>query len=207
MKLIDITQPLEEGMNVWPGDTEFTHQPSMQISGGDSVNVAGITMSTHTGTHIDAPFHVDRNGRTIDELPLEYFTGEAIVVDLVGKKAINPEDLDSVDLKGVKKVLFRTAAEESGHSYHGFPEVSPDLAEKLKKAGVHLIGVDFPSVDPLESKELRTHHALNGAGIAILEGLHLYGVKPGFYELTAFPLRLRGGDGSPVRAVLRETIR
>ncbi|PYZ98370.1 arylformamidase [Alteribacter lacisalsi] len=204
MKLIDITQPLRKNMEVWPGDTPFSLRPSMQISDGSSVNVAEVTMSTHTGTHIDAPFHVNQEGETIDTLPLDYFTGEAVVIDLTGKNIITPEDVSSAVLKGVKKVLFKTAANETGHSYSAFPQVASELAVKLKEAGVHLIGVDFPSVDPLESKELRAHHELNKAGIVILEGLNLFGVKPGYYELTAFPLRLSHGDGSPVRAVLKE---
>ncbi|WP_026689537.1 cyclase family protein [Alteribacter aurantiacus] len=204
MKMIDISQPLQAEMNVWPGDTPFTYEPMMKTSDGDSVNVAKMTMSTHTGTHMDAPFHVNGKERKIDELPLDFFNGEAVVIDITDAKTITVDSIQSIPFKGVKKVLFKTTTSHGGHTYEGYPEIDPGIPPFLQQAGVHLIGVDFPSVDRLTSKELPIHHALNKAEILIVEGLDLSKVKQGFYELYCFPLPLADGDGSPVRAVLKD---
>ncbi|MBM7094595.1 cyclase family protein [Bacillus sp. H-16] len=204
MKFIDITQTLRENMNVWPGDTAFSYEPMLETKKGDSVNVGRITMSSHTGTHIDAPFHVNGEEKTMDELSLDLFTGEAMVIELDNIKTIDSSYIESIPLNGVKKVLFKTTSRPGGHSYEDYPEVAPALADFLKQAGVHMIGVDFPSVDPLTSKELKAHHALNKAGIIILEGLDLSQADQGRYELFCFPLKLKHGDGSPVRAVLKQ---
>ncbi|UCZ54836.1 arylformamidase [Bacillus shivajii] len=206
MSWIDISQTLKEKMDVWPGDTHFKYDTTMSIEEGDSVNVGTITMSSHTGTHMDAPFHYDTNGLKLHELPLEYFHGETLVMDVLGKKVIEVDDVKGIDFKGVKKVLFKTR-QNGPASYDDFTILSPQLATYLSEKNIHLVGVDSPSVDPLTSKELKAHHALKEANIFILEGLVLNEVKQGFYELFAFPLKIEDADGSPVRAVLKDNKR
>jgi arylformamidase len=203
MKIIDISQKLNSRTPVWPGDTPFSFALNWSKEDTGSVNVGNIKFSAHTGTHIDAPFHFDDEGKKVADLPLESFFGKALVIDISGKESIGAEDLESLDLKDVTQLLVRT---NSWADKSAFPSEITYLHENigpfLKKNGIRLIGVDVPSVDPLDSKELPAHHSLQQNGIGILEGIVLDGVKAKIYELAAFPLSLEEADGCPVRAVL-----
>lgn len=204
MKFIDITRPLHTGMPVWPGDTpaEFTLVATQ--AAGASCNVGRLHLSVHSGTHADAPFHYNDAGATIDALAPERFVGPARVVDVRGLATITPAALAAHDFAGTPRALFRTDAWTQPDAFPpAWPLLAPDLPAWLAERGVGLVGLDVPSVDAPDSKELALHHALDRAGILILENLDLRGVEPGCYELIALPLRVRGGDGSPVRAVLR----
>lgn len=205
MKIIDISQPLHNQTPGWPGDTPFQYQVSWSKEQSGSVNVGMIKTSTHIGTHIDAPFHFDNEGKRVIDLDLELYIGDALVVDLDGLDSIGAEDFKGIDLSGVRRLLIRTGCWKERSQ---FPEsitfLRPNLAPFLAQQGVGLIGVDVPSVDQLDSKELEAHHSLKENGIHILEGIVLEDVKPGKYELVALPLPLVEGDGSPVRAILRE---
>jgi len=205
MKIIDISRRLENGTPTWPGDTPFSYEVSWPKEVSGSVNVGKLTMSIHTGTHVDAPFHFDSEGKRVLALDLNIYIGRAMVIDLTDKKSIGSEDLAAFDFNGCERLLLRTG---SWKNPSVFPDeitiLHPDLGPFLKEKGVRLIGVDVPSVDPLESKELPAHHSLDFHGIHILEGLDLSGVKPGEYELIALPLPLAEADGSPVRAILRK---
>ena len=204
MTLIDISQPLKRGVPVWPGDTEFSFDLAWRKEESGSVNVGRITMSTHTGTHIDAPFHFEDDGIKVIELDPAVYVGHARVIDLLGVESIGAEDLEGQIPGGVARLLIRTG---SWRDRNGFPEsityLRPDAAPFLADRGVRLLGVDVPSVDSLDSKDLPAHHALHANGVHILEGLVLDEVEPGDYELISLPLPLQESDGSPVRAVLR----
>lgn len=204
MKIIDISRRLENGMPVWPGDTPFHYEVSWSKAESGSVNVGSLSMSTHTGTHVDAPFHFDDNGKKIIELDLELYMGPVRVVDMSGKVSIGAKDLANVDLEGMERVLFRTQSWQNPIEFpEKIPHLDADLGPFLAERGIRLIGVDVPSVDPIDSKDLHAHHSLNENGIHILESILLDEVEPGDYELIALPLPLVEGDGSPVRAVLR----
>jgi arylformamidase len=204
MKIIDISRRLENGMPVWPGDTLFHYEVSWSKAESGSVNVGSLSMSTHTGTHVDAPFHFDDDGKRIIELDLELYIGPVRVLDMTGKKSIGAKDLEDVDLEGMKRVLFRTRSWQNATEFpEKIPHLEADLGPFLAERGIRLIGVDVPSVDPIDSKDLHAHHSLNHNGIHILESVLLDKVEPGDYELIALPLPLVEGDGSPVRAVLR----
>lgn len=204
MKLIDISQPLRDGMPVWPGDTEFSFELSQTKEESGSVNVGRITMSAHTGTHIDAPFHFDNTGSKVLDLDPSVYVGPVRIIDLSGVESIGESELSGHDLDGVGRLLIRTG---SWTDRSAFPTsityLRPDTASFLSEKGIRLIGVDVPSVDPLESKELPAHHALRENSIHILEGVVLDDVELGDYELISLPLPLQEADGSPVRAVLR----
>jgi arylformamidase len=191
-------------MPVWPGDTEYAFTLAWTIAQSDSVNVGRLELSTHTGTHVDAPFHFDDSGAKVHELDLDRYAGPARVVEVSGCSSIGAGELRERDISGVTRLLIRTG---SWTDRERFPDeicyLRPDAAEYLAECGVGLIGVDVPSVDPIESRELPAHHALLGRDIHILEGIVLDGVEPGDYELLALPLPLRDADGSPVRAALR----
>jgi len=194
--LHDITRKLELGMAVWPGDTPFQRN---DVDWG-SVRVGAITASLHSGTHCDAPSHFAPGGTDIASLELETYIGPAQVVDVRGMNPIGPYAIGSVV---APRILLRTDAWPAGNS---FPETIPALTTEaidyLRAHGVRLLGLDVPSVDPIDSKTLDNHHALAAAGIAIVESLDLSAISPGIYTLVALPLPIVGGDASPVRAIL-----
>ncbi len=206
MRIYDISQPLNEKIAVWPGDQKFRLKWTMRIQEGDSCNVSAVTMSVHTGTHLDAPFHFDEEGCDVGNVPLQCCMGPARVAEVPPcEKSISAAYLKSLDWRDVERVLFRTR--KDGCSDQAFSRdytcLSEDGAEYIAGRGLRLVGVDAPSVDLYSSKTLLCHKILNKKGVAILEGADLSGVPAGDYELICLPLKFSGLDGSPVRAVLR----
>ena len=207
MRLHDLTLPLSSATVPWPGDIGFTRTQTMHIAEGAIVNLSSMAMSLHNGTHADAPWHFDDAGVTMEQVPLEPYLGPAVVVEAFGcgTEGIPAAAFDGVDLAAAPRVLIKTAPQQDRtHFPNDFAVLTPGAVARLAAAGVQLIGVDVPSVDKPDSKDLPNHHALGAAGIFILENLHLGPVPPGRYELIALPLALAGADASPVRAVLRE---
>ena len=176
----------------------------MQIQNGASVNLGAITMSLHTGTHADAPYHFKEDGADINQLSLEKFIGPAFVVEVFDSPQIQIEHVRSLDFSRVKRVLFKTKAShlEDSDWDNDFLSLATETAEILGKRGIQLVGMDSPSVDPMKSKTLDTHKMLARYGIVNLENVNLAQVPAGEYQLIALPLKLKGLDASPVRAVL-----
>ena len=201
---IDITQTLKAGIPNWPGDTPFQFEVGYTKEQTGSVNIGKMTTSMHIGTHADAPFHFDQNGEKMDQLDVNVFIGQCFVMDCRGTAEITREILSSVDFKGVQRILFKTLDTISPQFPTTIPVIHPNVAPFLQDKGVVLVGVDNPSVDPLDSKEVSAHHALYEAGIHIVEGLVLETIEQGFYDLIALPLKVAGADGAPVRAVIRK---
>ncbi|MBW3494254.1 arylformamidase [Bacillus mycoides] len=201
---IDISQPLNNDIATWPGDTPFSYEVSWSKEDSGSVNVGKLTMSIHTGTHIDAPFHFDNDGKKVLDLDIQVYVGPARIIDVSNLESIGKKELENFHLEGVERLLLRTS---SHGKVNEFPDVIPhlraDIAAFLSEKGIRLIGVDVPSVDPLDDKELAAHHQLFKHGIHILENVVLDHVVDGDYELIALPLALTDADGSPVRAVIR----
>ena len=200
--LTDISRPLSNSTAHWPGDTPFDFGLPVRREAGSGINVGAFTASTHFGTHLDAPFHFIDSTETIDKLDLSVCYGDALVVDVCGHSLIGPEFLpDTLP----KRVLLRTDSWLASAEFPAsIPTLSLEAVRKLAALNVVLIGVDVPSVDQLDSKDLPIHHALYRAGITILESLFLVDVTPGSYLLAAFPLLITGGDAAPARAVLIE---
>ena len=201
-RVFDVSRPVGPDTAGWPGDVPFAFALSWKKSAGASVNVGAITGSVHTATHCDAPFHFDDAGATVDQLPPGTFVGPAWVVDVRGTESWQSR-LESLDFAHTPRVLFRTGGwPDTAQFPAAIPVMEPTLPAWLAARGVKLIGVDVPSVDPLDSKVLDNHHALGRANVAIVEGLWLDAVPPGRYDFVGLPLKLTGADGSPLRAVL-----
>lgn len=205
---IDVSRPLADGVPAWPGDPPWRYRLAASIAGGDPANVGEVSGTTHAGTHVDAPFHIDPTGAAIDALPLETFAGPAVLADVsAAGDRIEPDDIESalasVSANPLERLLLRTGCDWST----GFPgrwrALSAEAAEWCVASGLVLLGTDAPSVDPADSAALASHRALAAGGIAILESLVLAGIDPGRYALVAFPLHWVGADASPVRAALR----
>ena len=204
MKLIDISRPIYTGMPHWPGDTAAEFQLVATIPHGAAVNVGRLALSIHTGTHGDAPFHYNEAGAKIDEVPVGTYVGPARVVDIRGHATVTTALLAALDFSTTPRVLFKSDSWPDPAIFPpDWPLLAIDVPSWLGARGVKLIGLDVPSVDHRDSKDLPLHHACDAAGLVILENLDLRAVVPGVYELIALPLKIRGGDGSPIRAVLR----
>lgn len=201
-KIIDISMELGDTTPEWPGDIPFSYELSVTKQQSGSVNVGNLKTSTHIGTHIDAPFHYDDQGLKIDELPLDVYLSKAQVMDVSGLEEISPSDFKSLE-SGVTALLLKTASwKERSKFPENWPVFDASVAKWLADNGVALLGVDVPSVDPKTSKELPMHQAMNRHQRFILEGIVLDDVAEGVYRLVALPLKIKGGDGSPVRAIL-----
>ena len=191
-------------MPVWPGDSPVEFSLSASIARGSDANVGRITMGLHASTHADAAYHYNESGLPIDEMPLDLFVGPVRVVDIRGHALITPALLTNLDFNATVRVLFRS---DTWTDMSAFPKEWPALDKAtpawLAARGVRLIGLDVPSVDSLTSTGMPTHHLLDRAGIFILENLDLRDVPAGVYNLIALPLRIKGADGSPIRAVLQ----
>lgn len=206
-KLYDISRTLSPSVATWEGDTPFSLQDTLTISGGDSVNVLKLTMSIHTATHIDAPYHFDNHGEKTHDLDLAPYWGLAQVISIqkAPGELFSPEDLAKIEIQA-PRILVHSFASSLPDTH--FPQEinypSLEFVQHLKDHAVMLFGTDAPSMDAITDATLPAHHALHHANIALLEGLNLSDVPDGLYELTALPIKIQDGDGSPVRAVLRE---
>jgi arylformamidase len=204
MKLIDITHPHSNSLAPWPDDTPFQFRLAVTIRGGYSCNVGQLACSIHTGTHMDAPYHYNDTGRTIDQIDPALLIGPARVFDARGHDPIAREVFAGLDGRATPRVLVRTNHCDDKTVFPArIPTLAPGVPAWLGAQGVRLIGLDLPSVDQIDSKTLPIHHALDDAGLVIVENLDLRGAAPGVYELIALPLKIAGADGSPIRAVLR----
>ena len=207
--LRDISVMLNPDTPEWPGDTPFTCGWASLISAGASVNVSSYSSSPHAGTHADAPIHVREDWAGSHELSLDAFFGPAIVVDVSSlAKEIEIEELEKIQsLPFVERLLLRTGRTiASGAFPEDWPTLSESCVRTLLGRGLRLLGVDAPSVDQRDSKNLPVHHMLFSENAAILENLDLRRVTPTMYELMAFPLKLMALDAAPVRAVLRQIV-
>ena len=205
-QIFDISRTLNASIATWPEDYKFGLAETLAIEKGAAVNLSRISMSIHTGTHVDAPYHYLNRGAGVEEMALYPFWGPAQVVTIDQESGpMSVDDFSHVDLSLAPRILVRTNAGDLSEAI--FPETisypSLALVDHFGKHRIILYGVDAPSVDKLDSKSMEIHKALYSKQIHILEGITLKGVPDGIYELAAIPLKIEGADGSPVRAVLR----
>ncbi|WP_029013058.1 arylformamidase [Niveispirillum irakense] len=204
-KIWDISQKVRVGIPVWPGDSPYQEERTWSIGPGCPVNVCQISLSTHTGTHTDAPLHYDADGAPMGEVPLDLYLGPCQVLTIPqGVALIEPGHVMPFLRPDMTRLLVRTFTRFPDQWQADFAAWSPLLIMALAEQGVRLIGTDAPSVDPQDSKTLDAHMCVRRHGLAILEGLVLDDVPDGVYELIALPLKLATADASPVRAVLRQ---
>lgn len=206
--LIDISPIIDSTIAVWPGDTPFAQTMNLEMASGANLTLSDIRTTLHVGAHTDATSHYSPGGEDIASRALHFYVGPCDVLHVrVPRGArIVPDQIASKAIQS-PRVLLRTGTFPDPRRWNDdFAALSPELIDFLHDRGVILVGIDTPSVDPFDSKALESHQALARHGMANLEGLVLDGVDEGRYELIALPLRIRGGDASPVRAVLRALV-
>lgn len=205
-RIIDISPEISEKIAVFPGDTKFSRQMLLDKKKGDNLTLSSITTTVHLGAHADAPNHYDKKGKGIAARPLDFYLGpcQVIRVKLKPGERILPKHLRKRTIQA-PRVLFRTDSFPNPNRWNkNFNGLSPELILELHSKGVRLVGIDTPSIDPADSKELESHAALLACDMAVLEGIVLSEAEEKNYELIALPLRIAGADASPVRAILIE---
>jgi arylformamidase len=198
-RIYDITRPLAPGSIVYPGDIvpRFLQQDHGQYFTTD------IRMSTHSGTHIDAPVHYLEEGASIDQVPFAALMGWCRVVDLSEvDRAIVASDLRE-NLNDSDKVLLKTSFSDKCEFDENYPGLTPEATRFLTQSGITCIGTDAPSIEEFSGTG-DVHRMLLSNDTIIIELLDLHGVREGDYWMIALPLRLRGLDGSPCRVLLFE---
>jgi arylformamidase len=201
--ILDISLPIYAGMPVYPGTAE-TEIKEVKSGSGSSV-LSEITMTSHAGTHIDAPSHSVAGGQSIDEFDLSVFYGPCRVLDLTAcQTAVTKADLAGADIQKGERILLKTHNSVRGFAdfYPDFVYLEPEAAAYLAEQQIALVGVDALSVKQRGAPDNSSHTNLLAKNIAIVEGLNLAEVEAGSYTLVALPLAFRGLDGSPARAVL-----
>ncbi|MFZ2456736.1 MAG: cyclase family protein [Candidatus Altiarchaeia archaeon] len=204
MKIIDISMPISRGMTVYPGDPKVDIRKEKTLR-TDGVVVSKITMGLHTGTHIDAPLHYLPGGKTIEEIPLESLTGDALVCDLsYAVDCIGAKDLRKFPIKKGDIVFLKTknsgvtAKRFSGEYVH----LDADGADYLVKKRIKAVGIDCLSIERSDSTDAAVHKKLLRKDIPIIEGLVLGHVAEGRYLTHCAPLKIKGAEAGPARCVL-----
>ena len=203
---VDISVPVSETMITWPSDPEPEFEWDKTMAQGGSSNTSRFSMGSHNGTHVDAPLHFVEGAAPIDEVALDILIGPARVLHMTGKDVITAEDIENAGLEGAERILFKTDASgfwADDHFHETFPHLDDEAARHLVETRVKLIGVDYLSVEQYKGRTRQTHKILLGGGIVLVESINLSGVEPGDYELICLPIRMKGMEAAPARALLR----
>ncbi len=205
MAIFDISIGIDESLPLWPGDPELRLHWAAKIEQGDLVNLTELSMSIHTGTHIDAPLHFLPQGKSIDNLNIDVFVGEAQVVAI-------PQEVDLITVEILRKlptinasrVLFKTKNSQfwgTRNFQRDYVALEASAAQWLVDQGVQLVGIDYLSIAPFNDP-VPTHKILLSNNVVIIESLDLRSVEPGLYTLICLPLKLVGREAAPARAIL-----
>ncbi len=202
--IYDLSPPISERLQAWPGDTPPAREVLLDMRRGDHLTLSTLRATVHLGAHADAPSHYGLHAPAIHERNLEYYLGPCQVmrVSVPPRTRITPAMLPG-SVTAERLLLATGTYPNPEHFNPDFAALAPELVEWLRDKGVKLVGIDTPSVDLFDSKDLPAHQRFLKHDMAILEGLVLGHVPEGRYELIALPLRLVGFDASPVRAILR----
>jgi arylformamidase len=192
----------------YPGDPPYQRELVCAIKKGEICDVSRLEMSAHAGTHIDSPSHfIADSGKTIDRYPAQEFIMPAWVLNIENKKAVHREDIETIDIQPGDALLFKTENSRSGRCKSGifskeYVYLTPEAAEFCVGKRVRLVGIDYISIEKQGDDLFPTHKIILGNNIFILEGINLAEVVPGKYTLLCLPLKISGGEASPVRAIL-----
>ncbi len=209
--IYDITPVVSERIGVFPGDTKFQRNILLDIAKGDHIGLSSLTTTVHLGAHADAPNHYMSHGEGIGDRDLTRYLGRCLVLrakakpgDRIAKKHFSPQTQALLLLEPFPaRILVFTGSFPNPEKWNSdFNSFEPALIDLWAQAGVKTIGIDTPSIDPEDSKDLPSHQMVAKHDLSILEGLVLNHVPEGFYTLIALPLKIENADASPVRAIL-----
>jgi len=204
-KIIDVSLTISKKLVIWKNDPKVKIREVQSLKKGDKVNLTEIKFGVHTGTHIDAPSHFLKNGKTVDKLDINNFFGQVSVIEIKNKKVIEPEDLKNKIL--CDKVLFKTDNSkfwlDKNHKFTtNYTTITANTAKYLVSKKIKLVGIDYLSIGRTGIDNDITHKILLRNNIIILEGLNLSKVEEGLYEIICAPLKIKECEGSPARVFL-----
>jgi len=216
---IDISVTMRDGMVHWPGDADCKVTLAVKLGTrprGSKVkspcNITHLSLSAHTGTHMDAPRHFIADGQTMESMPLDATIGPCRVIEIKHDRLITVDEVRPHKLKHGERILFKTRNSvrswrlaKTGRFDKNFVHLPAATARYLVERGVRTIGIDYLSVGGWQRDITECHQVLLGAGVWIIEGLDLSKVGPGAYNLICLPLKILRSDGAPARAVLHQT--
>ena len=205
-RLIDISMEVYSGMMVWPGDDGVDLHRVQKLEEGAHSNLSRLVCGVHTGTHVDAPFHFIPGGKTIEQVPLEALIGPAWVAEFPDIQRIGAAELKAAGIpKGTERLLLKTRNSKALGRTNAFREDYAGLDESgakwILETGIRLVGNDYLSV-ACRDQTGPVHKLLLGAGIIFVEGLALEEVPPGACRFYCLPIKLKGSDGAPARAIV-----
>lgn len=203
----DISLILGEGSATYPGDSPYSRHIDSSIAAGADYNLSTLKLSAHAGTHIDSPAHFIEDAKTLDQYPINGFIRQARVVFVKDGESVKPQDFEDINLKKGDAVLFKTQNSLCGLSSNSlfseeFVYLSQEAAELCVDMGLSLVGIDYISIDRYGDDTEPVHLMLLKNDVLILEGIDLKDVPPGRYVLIVLPLRIKGGEAAPARAIL-----
>ena len=207
-KLFDISIPVSSKTVSWEGDEKVYLRRVLRMEEGAKFNLSSLSMSVHSGTHIDAPKHFLLKGATVDQIPLNVLIGPAQVIEIKSKRAVI--DAEALKKAGIgnetKRLLLKTRNSMIWKTHPNefqvnYVSINKEAAEYLVDLGIVFIGIDYLSISPAD--DFRTvHEILMRSGIIILETIDLSEVPFGYYDLYCLPLKLQGTEGAPARVIL-----
>lgn len=206
MKIFDLSHTLDDKIPVYPG-TPLPVIKKYATIAKDGFNETHFCLTSHTGTHIDAPYHMIERGEKLDHMPLNTFTGKALVINVPGKEHFIQKEMilnAGNTLKNVDFLLFYTGWSKfwgSREYFKDYPVLSSHALELLLSMNLKGVGFDTVSVDEMDSVDYKIHFALLRKGIIIIENLNIPNELPSKGDFFCFPLSYKDADGSPVRAV------
>lgn len=211
----DVTYPIFEGMTGWPGQPETSYDVQSCIHCGDQARVTVVTMSVHSGTHMDAPSHFLAQGIDVSRAPIDFGMGPVRIAEIDCPAEIQPAHLDAYEartrpLQPGERLILRTPNSDKAFwlqdpfdtEYRG---IGPEAAQWIVDKQLKMVGVDYLSVGPFHKGNPQTHRALMTGKVWIVEGIDLRKVQEGDYEMICLPLKMVGCDGSPVRILIKAT--
>ncbi len=206
-KVYDISVALGTESIDYPGDTPYARDLIWTIKDSGICDLSKLIMSTHSGTHIDVPSHFVPHTKSIDQYAIRDFILPALVVNIEDKESIRSVELENLDVQPGDALLFKTDNSLSGRCRNGvfserFVYLSPEAADFCVGKKVCLVGIDYISIEKYGDEAFPSHRKILGNDILILEGIDLKAVPPGKYTLLCLPLKIKGGEASPVRAIL-----
>jgi arylformamidase len=209
-RIFDITVPFRPDGPLWPNDPPPEVSLMKSVEGGYRCNVTRLSTGVHFGTHLDAPCHFIEGGKAVEGLDLAVLVGPCVVAEVPEVKEITPVHLDALGLEtGTERLILKTRNsafwDNPSHEFRtDFTALTAEAAQWVVDRGIRLIGIDYLSIQLFDDAVSTTHLVLLGAEVIIVEGLDLRAVAPGAYRLTCLPMKLKGADGAPVRAILSE---
>ncbi len=204
MKIYDLSVYIHSKMLKWPTDPEIDIVSFSSIKNGDKANLSFLKFGSHTGTHIDAPYHFNLQGKTVDKLNLYDLIGEVLVVEVNSNK-ITTKEIKNIDFNKYKRIIFKTKNSKLIKCRKFNPEyvyLDYSAAKLLIKNKIRVVGIDYLSIEKFDSKEHKIHKLLTENNVIIIETLDLNKVIAGEYFLVALPIKIRNCDAAPARVVL-----